>query len=279
MKKFVFLISLLTCFTASGDLAAQKKFLFQRAAEGDAWFDRGYYERAERIYEAVAADARKNKKNYRPAQSLYLQKLAKAKAKLGKLEDAEALYREAEKIVAEEGSISEVTRIQAINGLADVYRQLGEHDKAGKILGDPLVAQEELMGPDHPALAITLNKQILLLRDQGQIDAAMALVPRTLAVAKWRSVRMEVMKNTGDLHAKLDEQQAAQKMYAQSLEVRERWLWNNGFVEHKAEPLSHVEFLEAYAGFLLKVGETAESTRLTAKAAEIRARRGFNEVK
>lgn len=71
-----------------------------------------------------------------------------------------------------------------LGGLAGVLRELGKPDQALPLYARALEITEAAYGPDHLAVATTLNNLAVVLRDLGKPDQAHPLYERALEITK-----------------------------------------------------------------------------------------------
>src|SRR5262249_10950562 len=66
------------------------------------------------------------------------------------------------------------------------YRQaaLAAYEAAGPLFERALAIREKTLGPDHPEIAQSLNNLAVLLKNQGDLSGARALVERALAICE-----------------------------------------------------------------------------------------------
>jgi serine/threonine protein kinase/Flp pilus assembly protein TadD len=70
--------------------------------------------------------------------------------------------------------------------LGNVYRQLGEYDKAETMCREALTTRRKLLGNEHPAVAVSLNDLALVLSQRGDYDGAEATQREALAIQRKR---------------------------------------------------------------------------------------------
>ena len=69
-----------------------------------------------------------------------------------------------------------------LNVIGDVYLALGEYKQAEKLYSNAVNIQEDVLGPDNPALAKSLNNLALVLTRQGKYQIARDTYNKSLAI-------------------------------------------------------------------------------------------------
>lgn len=84
--------------------------------------------------------------------------------------------------------------LRTLNGLARYYHERGSSELAEWCCKQVLSAREDLLGPSHPSVAVTLSQYAELLRAQDRIMEANALEERAKAIRAEREVMTSVRK-------------------------------------------------------------------------------------
>ncbi len=115
---------------------------------------------------------------------------------------------------------------RVLSNLAAVHDAKGEYEQAAQLVGEALQIWEEVLGPDHPQVAMGLNNLALDLHNQGKYDQAQPKSERALQI--WEAalgpehphVAMALNNLGNTLHSKGD-LAAAQAMHERALKIRE----------------------------------------------------------
>ena len=102
--------------------------------------------------------------------------------RLGHLEAAEALYREA--ILAYQTSTprDDAGLATALNNLAALYHRKRDFEGAEPLYQQALSLRREALGPNHPNVAFSLNELAMLYHSQRRLEDAAALYEESLAI-------------------------------------------------------------------------------------------------
>src|SRR5262249_24616018 len=77
-----------------------------------------------------------------------------------------------------------LVRAQYLSSLGSAAHDAGNYPLAGPALAEALNIRERLLGPEHPAVAVSLNNLALLYQDQGRYAEAERLAKRALALGE-----------------------------------------------------------------------------------------------
>jgi tetratricopeptide repeat protein len=88
---------------------------------------------------------------------------------------------------AEPRGANDLHLASSLNHLARLCREQGEDGKAEPLLERALAIQEEMLGPTHPHVAITLTQLMYLYRRQGKETAAAAAAARATGILATRA--------------------------------------------------------------------------------------------
>ena len=106
---------------------------------------------------------------------------------LGSYSEAARQFEAALKKV-ESGAAQETDIALCCSLLANAYKAQGRYPEAEPLHKRSLAISEKVLGPDHPAVATSLNNLAELYRTQGRYPEAEPLYKRALAIKKKRTV-------------------------------------------------------------------------------------------
>ena len=127
------------------------------------------------------AEARYGAKD--PSIAVELNNLAEANRRMGRLDEAQTLYKRAIALDEKAGPQNGAGLATSLNNLALVYRAKGQLDEAAKLHERSLALLEKSLGPNHPDVARSLNNLATLYRLQGQPEQARPLQERAVEIA------------------------------------------------------------------------------------------------
>jgi tetratricopeptide (TPR) repeat protein len=119
-----------------------------------------------------------------PTVAVELNNLAEAYRSLGRLDEAEALYRRAVELDEKAGPSNAEGLATSLNNLALVHRAQGRLEEAERVNVRSLNLLEDALGPNHPNVARSLNNLAAVYRAQGKSDQARPLLERAVAIAE-----------------------------------------------------------------------------------------------
>lgn len=145
-------------------------------------FDRGDYAEAEKQWLAARADAEKlGVQDARLAATL--SNLAELYRNQGKYPEADELNRRALEIWGKNLDKPDDPNVaQALNSLALTYGAQGRYSEAEPIFKRSLAIREKVLGPEHPAVAESLENYSALLRKLNRESEAAAMEERAKAI-------------------------------------------------------------------------------------------------
>jgi Tfp pilus assembly protein PilF len=149
-----------------------------------------------------------------------------------------------------------------LGNLALQYHRQKRFEEAERLYQHALAFREKFFGPDHATVATGLNNLAILLRDQGRYDEAAELFRRSLAITErtWGADHPKVARrlcNLASLALRQERFGEAKTLFARILAIGER---------HRGPELQEVTgSVRRYAEVLESVGQTEESTRVTAR--------------
>jgi len=105
-----------------------------------------------------------------------------------------------------------------------LYSQ-GRHSEAVQVTEEALTVAEKTFGPDHPAVAQSLNNLGLLYKDQGKYAEAEPLFKRSLEIYEkalgpdhpWMAT---VCENMAELYKKIGKEDEAERLEARARKIR-----------------------------------------------------------
>jgi tetratricopeptide (TPR) repeat protein len=151
--------------------------------------------------------------------------------------------------------------------VVSLHRQ-GRYDRAVKVARKALEVAEANVGPDHPAVATSLNNLAGLYKAQGQYAQAEPLYQRSLAIRE-KALGPDhpdvagSLNNLAGLYRAQGQYAQAEPLYKRSLAIKEKALGP----DHPDVATS----LENMAALYRKTGREKEATALDQRAAAIRA--------
>ena len=122
-----------------------------------------------------------------PQVAVGVECLAKSRGSLGEHQEAATLLRRALAIREVALGPDHPLVAESLGDLADEVRSLRDFDEALPLLERSLRIQEAALGPDHPGVVAALNRLANLYtsrRGRGDVDTAMALYERALAISE-----------------------------------------------------------------------------------------------
>jgi tetratricopeptide (TPR) repeat protein len=152
-------------------------------AKGLELFRAGRYEAALPYFQKALDLAKSRYGADDPAIAVELNNLAEVYRLMGRLNDAEALYKRAIEL-DERASPESAGLATSLNNLALVYRTQKKFAQAEKLYDRSLGMLEKSLGPGHPDVARALNNLAVLYRMKGEPERARPLQERALAIAE-----------------------------------------------------------------------------------------------
>lgn len=151
-------------------------------AKGLELFRAGRYEAALPYFEQALELAKSRYGADDPAIAVELNNLAEVYRLMGRLGDAEALYKRAIELDQKGGESPGLAT--SMNNLALVYRAQKKYGEAEKLYNRSLAILEKSLGPSHPDIARALNNLAVLYRMKGEPERARPLQERALGIAE-----------------------------------------------------------------------------------------------
>ncbi len=156
-----------------------------------------------------------------------------------------------------------------LNNLGNVHSVAGEYETALALYARALAIREEVLGPDHPLVAISLNNLATNYVDMGTYATVPALHERALAIRERAlgPVHPDVantLDNLAVLHIRSKQFSEALPLLRRALEIRERTLG----LDH----LDVANSLNNLAAVYKPMGEAAQVKPLLERALAIRER-------
>ncbi len=110
---------------------------------------------------------------------------------------------------------------------AQYLRARGQYGQAESLLQRALYLQEQILGPDHPDVATSLNYLAILYRGQGKYTQVEPLYQRALRI--WEQTQgpdhpdiARVLNNLANLYRRLGKYEEAEPLYQRALHLREQ---------------------------------------------------------
>jgi tetratricopeptide (TPR) repeat protein len=98
--------------------------------------------------------------------------------------EAEMWFRLSESMIDRLGPGHERIRAWALNNLAGVLNLTGELDRATRLARQAVALKEQVLGRDHPDVAISLNALSSILEENGEAVEALECADRAIAILK-----------------------------------------------------------------------------------------------
>lgn len=111
-------------------------------------------------------------RGYDPA--MVVGNLAVAYHDLGRLEEAETLYRRHLSMVQQEDGAPDINVVYTLNNLAALLRDTDRNAEAAPLIERSTELRKRFLGPEHPSVARALGNQALVFLDLGEIARAQA---------------------------------------------------------------------------------------------------------
>jgi serine/threonine-protein kinase len=158
------------------------------------------------------------------ADALY--RLADVLEDKGQLPEAEALMHRALEISRRRPG-ERLDTARYLGRLGDILRRQGELEAAEQPLREALAMRRKLLGPDHPAIALSLRDLANLHRDRGQVQAAESLYRESVdtclrAAGEDHLGLAAVRADLGELLVEKGRLDEAEALFQQSLQARRR---------------------------------------------------------
>ncbi len=131
-------------------------------------------------------------------------------------DEAEALYREALKIIAMRGTQESTTRARALDSLAVLMMYQKRLDEAESSMAEALAIREQVLGDDHPLTIESLNNMAAVTYSQQRLPEAERLVRQAVVRARrvWGDEHPETASQLSNLGLFLLEQGAVEEAEA-----------------------------------------------------------------
>lgn len=131
--------------------------------------------------------------------------------------------------------------------LGDMLRRVGQLEEAETVTREALVVLRDLLEPDHPFIAATMNNLALVLKDQKRFDEARTLLEEALALRKSRYGPRhdqigQALFNLGSLLMQMNKDAEAEPLLAEAVNILE---------EHFDEDHRHVLLLRYQLGLAI----------------------------
>jgi serine/threonine protein kinase/Flp pilus assembly protein TadD len=225
----------------------------------------GDYEAAERNARE-ALDLLRQSSPHSEKESTALQQLGVSLKKLGRLDEAEGLYRESLAIRREIAGKDDEEAVSTITSLAELLRVQGRLDEAEALHREALAAARRIHGSTHPLVGSCLNNLGLVLQDREEFKAAERVLREALEHDRrlYRGDHPGLanrMNNLAALLKTMERYDEAETMHRQALAIR-----RESFGENHPEVAGSLNNLSV---LLMARGEYDEAERLQREALAI----------
>jgi serine/threonine-protein kinase len=148
---------------------------------------------------------------------------------LGRYDDAEPLLRSALEIRQRVLGPAHADVAAALNELANLRHDRGEHAGAEALYRQALGLRRQLLGPRHEDVADSLNDLGVLLKDKGDLDGALPLYREALAIRRERlgtehRLVATSLNNLAVLLKTRGELAEAEALYREAIDIRRKVL-------------------------------------------------------
>jgi len=152
---------------------------------------------------------------------------ASAAADLGRLDQAETLFRQAVEQYAGLPGSDNLQTLECLANLAIVLTDLGRLDEAEDLFRSVLAQKTEALGPEHPDVGVTLHNLANVYREQGRYRDAQEVLQRSLAIGLATSgadtlTTAQTEANLAAVWVDLGQYDEAQSLIDRALEVQSR---------------------------------------------------------
>jgi tetratricopeptide (TPR) repeat protein len=202
---------------------------FAIGGHADCLVQQGHDAEAEPLYRrGIALLEGQEVTSLREIGALYAN-LASVEARLGRWERAEPIYAHALDILRKAYGPRHEVIARLLFERAETYQALGQHDLARISLEDALILRRELLSPDDPELAQTMNGLAVLLVQQAEYGEAEDLLQRAVAIHENNGesegtnavAHGQTLSVLGRLYARQDRPEDAETTLARSLNLLE----------------------------------------------------------
>ncbi|MCH9650639.1 MAG: serine/threonine-protein kinase [Deltaproteobacteria bacterium] len=152
---------------------------------GAVLFEKALFEQAETVYRRALAVQRERVAANPVALVASLNGLALSLNRLGNRETAKARYQEALRLSeSSEGGLSTLEHAETLNGLALMFHDQGDSDRAEPLLRRALEMRRRLQGRHHQDVARALHNLGTVRNKQGDLDEAQVLIDEALSLRR-----------------------------------------------------------------------------------------------
>ncbi|HEY7416248.1 MAG TPA: FxSxx-COOH system tetratricopeptide repeat protein, partial [Ktedonobacteraceae bacterium] len=148
---------------------------------GWLYYAQGRYAEAKQLYHQAKTLGEQAHAAHHPFYAITLHNLAHLACAEGAWTQAEAWYRQALGIW-ESMQGPQKPQAQNLHGLAALFQQLGQTDRAFDLYQQALILREKALPPNHPDTAETLHQIAMLHETWGNVQDACSFYQRALAV-------------------------------------------------------------------------------------------------
>jgi tetratricopeptide (TPR) repeat protein len=185
----------------------------------------------------------------------------------GDYDGAGALYETSIATLAEPESIAERQELaNSLNNLGNVYARRNQHDLSAHTLQRAVTVQRDMLGPEHPMVAITLSNLGNMRYDQGDLATSRVYLERALTILRGsvgdgHPAVASSLGNLGLVYARSGDLDGGRRLLEESTAIKRRRLGN----EHP--DLAHS--LNNLGEVVRDQGDVEAAARYHAEAAEI----------
>ena len=218
--------------------------------------------------------------------AITLSNLAETIRALGKLAEAEELYRKSIGILEKQTGPPRLRLAISLNNLAELYSSQGRYGEAERLLIRAVAMEEAALGPDHLNLGVRWNSLGTICRAQGRYAEAVSFLLRSLSVRE-RALGAEDPKVAVVLGPNDEVLSASQGTLAEVYRRQGRYNDAEGLLkgvlsrqEQRLGP-DHPELprsMQHYAGLLKEMKRKPEAKAMLARAHEIERRNSASKA-
>lgn len=146
---------------------------------------------------------------------------------LGRMDEAEPVFREALEKARLRGDDDQLTTIHAASSLGQFYHEKGRYDEAEPLLEDSYTRRRRILGEEHPTTLTSMDYLALLYRQTDRLDLAETLFVEELEI-KRRVLGVEhphtqnCINNLANVYSTRKQLDKSIPLYEELLDVRRR---------------------------------------------------------
>ncbi len=237
-------------------------------ALGHVQFMQGRYAEAETLAREALALRTRHLGPAHPDVVRSQQALASALADQGDIEDAEALYRQARVTLQAAEQAPRILLAEVTQDYASLLNDLGQHREAEALHREALHVRRDVLGPDHPEVALSHSQLALTLYRQGAYAASREAAQKAVDI-RLRAFGPQHMRTATALN-QLSNAEAGLENYARAIDLLEQ---SADIYAHNYGPEHQfVGIVQANRATLLdRIGRHQDALRLFRRARDILA--------